>query len=254
MKKKVNTGIDERHLREASFHDEKVQKKPKDSFYEQGAAWFAFEKMLKLAGDLHNKKVLDLGCGTGWASITYAEKGAIVTGLDISDESIKISIENARQKGLEDKIKFIKGFAEDFMFEDEFDLILGIGILHHIDLDIASHTIHKALKKGGKALFLEPLDHNPLIKLFRIITPWRRSKDEKPLCIKDVLDLSCSFKEVKYHGYNLISLLSFIFIPLKAYGLFRYSIKILDKVDKWLFSLMPFVQRYCWGAVVELKK
>ena len=254
MKKNVNTRIAERHLREASFHDEKVQKEPTDTFYKNGAAWFAFEKMLNLAGNLHNKKVLDFGCGTGWASIIYAEKGAIVTGLDISDESIKISIENARQKGFEDKIKFIKGFAEDFVFEEEFDLILGIGILHHTDLKLVSNTIHKALKQGGKALFLEPLDHNPFIKLFRIITPWRRSKDEKPLRIKDVLDLSDDFREVKYHGYNLISLLSFIFIPVKAYGLFQYSIKFLDNIDNWLFKLMPFVQKYCWGAVIELKK
>ena len=254
MKKNVNTRIDERHLREASFHDGKVQKEPTDSFYKHGAARFAFEKMLNLAGNFHNKKVLDFGCGTGWASVIYAEKGAIVTGLDISAESIKISIENARRKGCKNKIKFIKGFAEDFMFEEEFDLILGIGILHHTDLSIVSNTIFKALKQGGKALFLEPLDHNPFIKLFRVITPWRRSKDEKPLRIKDVLDLSSDFREVKYHGYNLISLLSFIFIPVKAYGLFQYSIKFLDNVDNWLFRLMPFIQRYCWGAVIELKK
>lgn len=254
MEKDINGNLEERHLREETFHDEKAMEESKDSFYEHGAAWYAYEKMLKMAGDLQNKQVLDLGCGTGWASIVYAEKGAEVTGLDISDDSLRIARQNVRQKGLEDKIRFKKGVAEDLPFNRQFDLIIGIGILHHTDLELVSTSISKALKSGGKALFLEPLDHNPIIKVFRILTPRRRSRDEKPLEVTNIEDFKKDFGHVSYRGYNLLSLLAFMFVPIKAYRIFRDCVKTLNRLDDFLFGMIPSIQRYCWGAIIELRK
>ena len=46
--------------------------------------------------DLHNKRVLDLGCNVGFYSFSLAKRGARVTGLDSSEQDIKLARELAR--------------------------------------------------------------------------------------------------------------------------------------------------------------
>ena len=45
--------------------------------------------------DASPRKVLDIGCGTGFQSFLYALTGAEVTGLDISDQLIRVAEEKA---------------------------------------------------------------------------------------------------------------------------------------------------------------
>ncbi len=52
--------------------------------------YVVFPAILRLLGDIEGKRVLDLGCGSGDLSVLMAERGASVTGVDISDERIKI--------------------------------------------------------------------------------------------------------------------------------------------------------------------
>ena len=50
-------------------------------------------------GDLDGKRVLDIGCGLGGKTVAYAEAGARVTGVDISEENISRCFEFARARG-----------------------------------------------------------------------------------------------------------------------------------------------------------
>ena len=45
--------------------------------------------------------------------------------------------------------------------------------------------IHRILKSKGNLIFIEPLGTNPIINLYRKLTPKSRSKDEHPLINKD---------------------------------------------------------------------
>ena len=56
--------------------------------------------------DLKNKKVLEIGSGTGSSSITLAEQGAEVTGIDIDEASLKVADHRVRLLDL--NIEFIK--------------------------------------------------------------------------------------------------------------------------------------------------
>jgi SAM-dependent methyltransferase len=67
-----------------------------------------------------------------------------------------------------------------------FDLVIGDGILHHLDLDVALGEVHRVLKPGGRAVFREPRLDNPLLKLFRRLTPSARTEDERPLDAADL--------------------------------------------------------------------
>jgi ubiquinone/menaquinone biosynthesis C-methylase UbiE len=62
--------------------------------------------------------------------------------------------------------------AEATTFPDNsFDLICGSSILHHLNLDKACAEIRRILRPDGGAVFIEPLGHNPLINMFRKLTP-----------------------------------------------------------------------------------
>ena len=57
--------------------------------------------MKKLLGDVKNKKILDAGCGFGFYSIYCAERGGIVTAVDISETMIGLAKQEAANAGVE---------------------------------------------------------------------------------------------------------------------------------------------------------
>ncbi len=65
--------------------------------------------------DITDKKVVDLGCGTGIFSIGAALLGAKeVIGVDIDSNAIEIAKEQALKIGVDDIIKFIQTDVQDF--------------------------------------------------------------------------------------------------------------------------------------------
>jgi len=244
----------ERHRSEMDFHDVKAHEIDKEIVYNEGAIDEAYDKMLNIAGNLEGKNILDFGCGTGWTSIQYAKRGAAVFGIDISKESLKKAKELAKKKEFQNTIFLVQGSCEHLPFKEKFDLIIGHAILHHLDMTDIAKTLKGSLKDNGVCLFMEPLAHNPIIKLYRLLTPNRRTKDEEPLSVNFINSLNNDFASVKIYGYHLVSLLSFIFFPFRAYRLFRKTNMYLTAVDDSIFKLFPKIQKYCWGAIIELRK
>ncbi len=138
---------------------------------------------------LSGKTVLDYGCGRGEESLNYLEHGAEkVYGIDISIRYIEHAAMNAGRAGYpEDRYAFHVMDAHKLDFPDStFDLVIGHAILHHLDPWIALQEIYRVLKPGGRLLLNEPLADNPLLKLFRLLTPHARTKDEKPFTGKQI--------------------------------------------------------------------
>ena len=73
------------------------------------------------------KKVLDVGCGTGLFAWSAAKKGANVTGIDFSEEAIKIAKKRQNIANLKFEKKDVKEIKE------KFDVIVSIGTLEHMD-------------------------------------------------------------------------------------------------------------------------
>jgi ubiquinone/menaquinone biosynthesis C-methylase UbiE len=144
--------------------------------------------------DLDGQRVLDLGCGRGERSLTLLERGATVNGIDISPVYIDQADNEARRAGfLDNRFAFVAGDAHHLPYDDAtFDLVVGDGILHHLDLDVALGEVHRVLRPGGRALFREPLLDNPLLKLFRHLTPKARTEDERPLSASDLHQIEAS--------------------------------------------------------------
>jgi len=150
-------------------------------------------------------RILDLGCGRGERALEMLRGGARVVGIDISPAYIEAATSAARAVGHSDtQFDFIAADAHQLPFPDEsFDFVLGEGILHHLQLETALSEVHRVLRPGGRALFLEPLLDNPMLKIFRLLTPTARTPDERPLSRSDLnaLDVSAKWKvESSYCG------------------------------------------------------
>lgn len=80
------------------------------------------------------KKVLEIGCGIGTDTINFARAGAQVTTVDLSEKSLELARRRAAVFGLEDRIRFCPGNAEQlstFVPPEPYDLIYSFGVIHH---------------------------------------------------------------------------------------------------------------------------
>ena len=181
--------------------------------------------------------VLEYGCSTGTYASFLSEIGASYFGIDISDLAIK----NAKADSLNilsNSPSFLVMNAKKLSFKDNtFDVVCGSGIIHHLNIEKAYYKISRVLKKGGRAIFREPLGHNPIINLYRMSTPELRTKDEHPLKINDINRARKYFDEIDIYYFDLTTLIAVIF---RKKNYFDKLIDVLDKIDRVIFNLFPF--------------
>jgi SAM-dependent methyltransferase len=104
-------------------------------------------------GTFDNRSVLDVGCGRGRWVREFASRGCQVTGVDISDEAVRLLAEKLRQH------TFLVGDITDQTFHPEtFDLVNSVTVLQHLPYDaqsVALEVISNSIKKNGYLLMLE---------------------------------------------------------------------------------------------------
>ena len=97
------------------------------------------ELILDKGGIKNGTRVLDVACGTGVLFSDYISRGAFVTGIDISEEMIKI----AKEKFPETEI--ICGDAENFSFTEKYDAVMIYNAFPHF---ANPHTLFDNLSKA----------------------------------------------------------------------------------------------------------
>jgi 2-polyprenyl-3-methyl-5-hydroxy-6-metoxy-1,4-benzoquinol methylase len=111
-----------------------------------------------------DKKLLEIGCGTGYLAYYIAERTKMqVTGSDLC----KPFIEEAAKKYLLPNLlyKTLDFNTAAISVHDKFDYIIGNGILHHLydTLDETLVTLKDLLRPEGKIIFMEPNIYNPYV-------------------------------------------------------------------------------------------
>jgi SAM-dependent methyltransferase len=169
--------LEARLQREAQFHDTKYA--GGDLYPRHYAAWptqYVYTQMRDSLGDLHGKRVLEYGCGEGWITRDLARLGGEVCAFDISPQAAANTKRLLSDTNLLDRCSVGVMPAENLTYDAEsFDLAVGFAIIHHLDLGKALTELHRVLKPGGSAYFAEPLATNPLIQLYRRLTPQFRT-------------------------------------------------------------------------------
>jgi SAM-dependent methyltransferase len=192
-------------------------------------------------------RMLEIGCSNGGTAISLALLGAKVVGVDISDVAIQEA--QARAESSAVAIQFVVADASRLPFDDaSFDVIFGSAVVHHLDLKSFALEASRVVRPGGKAVFLEPMGHNPAIRIYRGLTPRARTSDERPLLDRDIDVLRSAWDSCKATPFDLTTLLA---VPLRNRGVFEPVLKALRATDRWLFRI-PLLRRNAWFVLLEL--
>jgi SAM-dependent methyltransferase len=103
--------------------------------------------------DLHDSAVLEAMCGSGHSTGYLLERGARVTGLDVSEQAITLF----RGKWPQCKA-VVSDILEHELPSESFDVVVIVGGLHHVhpNVDAAVAEIWRLLKPNGLFCFSEP--------------------------------------------------------------------------------------------------
>ena len=244
--------LSEKNLREKEFHNELQSRKEErfeNIFYK--AIYNLNEDFFRyLERKVKNSEVLDYGCGVGSSVEKIVEyKPKRIHGIDISE--VSISKAKKRAENLPGEIIYQVDNCEKTRFEENtFDLVYGTGILHHLQFNKCLDEIFRILKSDGSLVFIEPLGTNPIINLYRKLTPNSRSKDEHPLINKDFDYIQSKFKDLKVNYYGFITLIFFQFYrDPKNSNIY----KLLTKLDNFLFKF-KFFKLFAWSVLITARK
>jgi SAM-dependent methyltransferase len=192
------------------------------------------KQLLTQIGDVSGKTILDVGCGYGIYSAYFSLQGADVVALDISIETLF----RLTSPGRAGAVHRVNAIAECLPFGDErFDILFGAAVLHHLDLRKAAKEFRRVLRAGGTAFFYEPLAYNPLINLYRRLTPDRRTPTEMPLTYSALAPFYEQFHSVEIRHYHLLALLPQIIslaLGKRVYRKIQWTDDYLAVIDRAL--------------------
>ena len=116
---------------------------------------------------LNGLNILDIGCGGGLISEPMSRLGANVTGIDASEKNIKIAKTHSKKNNLE--INYISSSPERLKEKEEFDVILNLEVVEHVeDVELYIDSCSKLLKKNG-LMFTATLNRTVISYLKAII-------------------------------------------------------------------------------------
>lgn len=124
------------------------------------------KKILNLAGQLTGKRILDLGCASGYLAKELKQSDNFIAGIDISnkyEDQLKAELDYFAVVNVE-----IDQWPQDF-FENKFDLIICAEILEHLfDQDGFLIKLKQILSPGGEIIISTPnfLIWNNRIRMF----------------------------------------------------------------------------------------
>ena len=226
-------------------------------FYKGKMRQVVFDYLSSIVGNLKDMRVLDYACGDGKLGLSLADGGAgIVIGVDLSAHRLDGAARKAAAMGLNGRMAFFRMDSEVLAFKDgSFDLVVGSGILHHLDTESAAAEISRVLKDGGKAAFMEAMGHNLLVNLYRRLTPWARTQDEHPLVMDDIRVMEGYLGKVCVKGFHLFTLFPMFLRALtRSDGIFDRIFGPFYRLDQWLFKRFLFLERNCWICVIAAQK
>lgn len=126
----------------------------------------------ELVGPLAGKQVLECGSGDGEKAVWLASRGAFVHAVELSPVGVERTLERARAHNLSDRVEAYVGdctHLENYVAPNSIDVALGFSVLHHFPPYEFGRSLRTVLKPGGRAVFFENSNANPLYRWLRTI-------------------------------------------------------------------------------------
>lgn len=223
--------LTDRQRREAAYYDqyaqlhrvERVDFAPVRS--ETRRPWSPYWQLCSLVRDQYRdptQRLLDFGCGPGVASVTFADLGFQTCGFDVAPGNVAAAYRLAERHGFSDRCRFDVMPAEKLDYPDaHFDVVVGIDILHHVDIPRAIKEVRRVLKPGGVALFKEPIEAPVLerVRMSRLVNSLaprqvsfekrlHTTEDERKLGPADVAAIAKELHIERTYRFSLLNRLS----------------------------------------------
>lgn len=231
--------------------------------------FYHYSKKLIIGSSTH---ILDMGCGTGALAVLMASHKAIVTAIDISEVNIEITKLRAKRNSIEN-IYSIVGSCDDTGLNDEsFDIIYGMGIIHHLSVDIEEKTyaeVYRLLKPGGTAIFCESVINSAALDYIRKIIPIYQKHNPRPSILqKSYADFAKNDPHPirpnnTNHYRKMLSQQNWKEVSLQGIGIFsrldrlttNFRIrKFIHDIDYFIQPIIPFQGRWVRNLIIILKK
>lgn len=215
---------------------------------------YPLEYSFHLLGDVRGLTLLEYGCGDGENTVALAKRGAgRVLALDISPDLVEIARRRLEANGVTSGVEFVVGSAHDVPLPDEsVDVVFGIAILHHLDLRLAAREVRRVLRKGGRAIFQEPVRSSPLLRAARRLIPYQApdvSPFERPLTDRELERFAEGYSSYRAKSFLLPSTNVLNLLP----GLRRHSARWY-RWDAAVLRRIPALNYYASIRVVEMIK
>jgi SAM-dependent methyltransferase len=137
---------------------------------------------------------------------------------------------------------------------ESFDLVVGKWVLHHVDVPAAAAEVHRVLTPGGRAVFFENQDRNPLLRVARRRLwgagrlHWVGTQDEHPLTRQDFDTLRRVFGTVE------LSYPSFYFFEALSRALGHRLHRPLRGLDSLVWRRLPAARPWSWHVLVSARR
>lgn len=134
----------------------------------------AIEHCVYRLGVRSGERVLDVACGTGWASRSIASRapGATVHGVDIADGLVEAARQLATRAGL--SIEYRVGDAEKLPFEDaSFDAVIStFGVMFASRPEAAAAELARVTRRGGRLGLTTWKTDGTVFQMFKVMKPY----------------------------------------------------------------------------------
>jgi SAM-dependent methyltransferase len=207
-----------------------------------------------LLGDIAGKSLLDFGCGMGEESVYFAKLGARVTAIDISEVGVASLRKRAAYNSLDVRAYEMRADPTSFL-DNSFDVVHGLGILHHVGIEQGLAEVRRVLRPGGIAVFLEPMGNSPavesvktwLMKNARFLGDFDHvTEHEHNLTWREVHNAIARFSEATVYPYHLLYRLK-RFIPTTMLPAIR-------RIDASALLLAPSLRHFAGGVAIRVRK
>ncbi len=132
------------------------------------------QKTLNLLNDISNKKICDLGCGTGALIPFILKKKGNYTGVDFSEKMLDFIKARYPKEISENKIELILSDIDNFDESKSFDIFIGLGFIEYFeDPEKIIRKLYKILPNGGHLILSFPNSRSLDFLIIRLLTIFR---------------------------------------------------------------------------------
>lgn len=209
-----------------------------------------------LISQSQGRRILSIGGGIDSLAVHLANSGASVVSVDVSKVACQKTESLAHQYQLRGSLQVLNMSCEELSFENEFDLVISKGALHHINYQSGVARIKNALLQGGDLIATEPVCLSRMLQAFQRNFPYhphiKVTAHEIKLSTQELDLLRMNFSKVECFYFEFLARpsITYLLSKLNIEGI----VPALKTTDSRIVKFIPFVRNFCQHVVIRAKK